>query len=79
MKHFERIRETMVLILGISPNQITPQTSREDLAEWDSMGNLNLMLALEEQFGVSFTVDEMSGMRNIDSLNRLLEDKCTSR
>jgi acyl carrier protein len=39
--------------------QVTPQTSANDLADWDSIAQVKLVMALEEAFGVQFDPDEV--------------------
>ena len=43
-----------------------------DLDEWDSLGNLNLLLAVEEFFNVKFDVEQMSNIKSVsDIINNL--------
>jgi acyl carrier protein len=37
---------------------VRPETSPSDIAGWDSLGQLKLVLAIEEAFGTQFTTDE---------------------
>jgi len=46
-----------------------------DIAEWDSLGNFNLLLAFEEFYGVRFTMDEMSELKSIAMIVDVLEHK----
>ncbi len=46
-----------------------------DIAEWDSMGNFNLLLSVEEKYGIRFNLDEMSEIRSVPSLVAALENK----
>ncbi len=78
MKNFERIRELLALTLGVPESAITTETSRENLAEWDSMRHLELMLALEEQFDLRLDVDDMAAVRDVAAIDRLLEERCPS-
>lgn len=38
------------------------------LTKWDSLGNLNLLLAVEEEFGLRFTIDQMGEIRSIKDI-----------
>lgn len=55
--------------------QIDPSTSPETLESWDSVQHLNLVLALEQQFGVQFEPSEMEMMTNIGAVTELLQSK----
>jgi len=39
-----------------------------DFAEWDSIGNFNLLLAVEDNFEIRFTVDQMSEIKSTDQI-----------
>ena len=40
----------------------------DDIAQWDSLGNFNLLLAFEEFYNVRFSIDEMSKLKSIDMI-----------
>jgi acyl carrier protein len=40
--------------LGVPFERISDQTSKDTVDAWDSVKHLNIVLTLEEQFGVSF-------------------------
>jgi acyl carrier protein len=39
---------------------ITEATSAADINGWDSMAHINLIIAIEKKFGVSFSANEIS-------------------
>jgi len=45
----------------------------DDIAEWDSLGNFNLLLAFEEFYGIRFSMDEMSELKSIAMIVNALE------
>jgi acyl carrier protein len=47
---------------------ITPGTGRRDVADWDSVAHVKLVLSLEEEFGIRFTEDEVSSVRTVGDL-----------
>lgn len=47
---------------------ITPETNRKDIPAWDSLGMLTLMAALDEQFGIVVTEDEIAGFKKVEDL-----------
>ena len=46
-----------------------------DIENWDSLGNLNLLLAVEERFAIRFTIEEMTNIKSIPQLISFLEKK----
>ena len=72
-----RIRTVMGKVLQISPQDISPDVSRENLAAWDSLKHMNLMLALEDEFGIEFSDQEMVGLNTLQLLVSALRTKCS--
>jgi acyl carrier protein len=50
--------------------RITDDMPRERIPTWDSLGHIRLVAALEEEFGASFSIEEIEGMT---SVGRILE------
>jgi acyl carrier protein len=55
----ERVRHILGVVLEMPEGQIGESLSAEDTSNWDSIRHLNLVMALEEAFGVSFSSDEL--------------------
>ena len=52
------------------PVNITEETKRDDLEEWDSINHLNLIVELEDKLKISFTKDEIE---HLDSVKQLMD------
>lgn len=57
-----RIKKILSQLFAISPDSIDDNTSSDSVMKWDSLGHMNLLVALEEEFGVSFTDEQMIEM-----------------
>ena len=40
--------------------------------QWDSLGHYNLLLLVEESYGIRFTIEEMSEMKSISDIAEVL-------
>jgi len=60
-----RLRKVMGAVFGIEPATIAPADSPETVAAWDSVGHLQLMLALEDEFQIRFDVDELASLKSV--------------
>ncbi len=49
--------------------------SQKNCDEWDSVNHLNLILALEAEFGVAFEPEEIAAMQNFETVKNLLAAK----
>ena len=56
---------------------ITPDTQRDEIKGWDSLGVLTLMAAFDEEFDVLLSEEEMTGLQKIgDVLEVLRKHEC---
>ena len=60
----EKIKQIMSDIFFINISDITENSSQDTIENWDSIGNLNLVTALEEEFEINFTDDQIIEMLN---------------
>ncbi len=48
--------------------ELTEQTTAADVEEWDSLSHLSLVSDIEDEFGITFTLAEVSGSKNVGEL-----------
>lgn len=71
----ERIREVMAEVLDISPETIEDGFRRDEATTWDSMNHLRLISALEEAFGIKFTMREVGEMESFADVRRRVAER----
>jgi len=47
---------------------VTPVMTARDVAEWDSLNHIRLMVSIEKAFGIALTIAEVSGFENVGQL-----------
>ena len=69
MDNRQKIRESLISVFPLSdmPEDIV-SLKIGDIPDWDSLGNFNLLLAIEDAFNVRFSVDEMSKIQSISQI-----------
>lgn len=72
---FDRVRGIAADVLQLDPASVTPDSSPQSVETWDSVQHLNLVLALEEQFGIQFEPEEMDRMKSIGAIADLVGRK----
>ena len=70
--NFARLREVMANCFAIAPAEITPTTQQSDIAAWDSVQHLNLMLMIEDTFGLSLRVEDMTKLSSVPAIMKFL-------
>jgi len=74
----ERVRGIAADVLQVNQGSLSAESSPQSVESWDSVQHLNLVLALEEQFGVQFEPDEMDSMKSIGAIAGVLKAKGAS-
>jgi len=68
------LRQLMADVFGVEVDQIDEDASIDTIDSWDSLKHLNLVLALEERFAVSFTEQETVEILNYELIRATLKD-----
>jgi acyl carrier protein len=58
----------MMDIMGVERSALNDEVSPDTLEPWDSLSHMNLVLALEEDFGLRFTDEEIMSMLSIPQI-----------
>jgi acyl carrier protein len=66
----DRIREVMAGVLEVEPDAIGPAFGRADAPLWDSLNHLRLVTALEEAFGIRFSMREVAELERFESIRQ---------
>jgi acyl carrier protein len=59
-------------VFGIDASGLTDADSTQTIGEWDSLNHLNLILALEGEFGVQFEAEEIPELTSVAAIRRRL-------
>jgi acyl carrier protein len=54
---------------------LNPALSAKDVDDWDSFKQIEIIIAVEEQFGIKFRTREMDGLNNVGDLVHLIASK----
>lgn len=68
-----RIRQVVADVTHCSVDQINETTSRQNLGAWDSVAHINVIVGIEAEFGVSFSVEEMYLLDSVEKLREAVE------
>ena len=53
-------------------DSLTPETPRNDIPVWDSLGTLTLMAGMDEKFGIMLSDAELRAMTKVDDILAVL-------
>lgn len=73
-----RIHRVVSQVLGVPVSKIDDESSPDTLEGWDSHSHLNLVVALESEFGVSLSPDDVMEMQSVRLITLIFEEKGVS-
>ena len=75
----EKITEIIVEQLGVKPEEVTPEASFVDDLGADSLDTVELVMALEEEFGVEIRDEEAEKLLTVGDAMKYIEENafCT--
>lgn len=62
-------------ILGDSNLQVTRETNATQVDAWDSLTHMQIIAAIEKEFGVRFALGELQALKNVGDMTDLIEKK----
>ncbi len=72
---FERLKDIVVEVLRVPRAEITDELDMEATSTWDSLSHMQLIAALEDEFAIELTADEIVAMRSVRQIRDVLQAK----
>jgi acyl carrier protein len=69
----DRIQTVLAATLNVDASEITAETQFGDLPQWDSMGHMEVLVALEKEFGVEVTADTITNLISVPAICHYIE------
>lgn len=71
----KRIREIAADVFGVPAGDLPEDASQENVIGWDSLHHLELMLALEMEFGIAISSEAMPALLSLDAIEEHLREQ----
>lgn len=75
MTNEEKLKKIIGSVFKIDASAVNNETSPDTVENWDSLNHLNLVLALEEGFDVSFTEEQTVEILNFELIKMSLQEQ----
>ena len=72
---FDKFKECAVEVLHVPPEKVTLEASFADDLDADSLDLVELVMALEEQFGITVDESELEGVSTVGQAFELVSSK----
>ena len=74
-KHTDKLNEIFQAQFNMSNLELRDDLTAKDGPGWDSFNHVNLIINIEQEFGIRFTIEEVSNLQNLGELKTLLSEK----
>ncbi len=74
MSILDQVIQTVAETLNVPPTSITQESSADNTDAWDSLAQVNLMIALEQTFEITLDVEDFMKLNSISSITAFIED-----
>ena len=74
----DKVKRVMAATFRVSAEQIPDDATPQNVAGWDSLGHIELMLALEMEFGVPLPTEKIIDLVSLEAIEGFLQDDPTA-
>jgi acyl carrier protein len=74
MLNEEILKQVMATMLNVEASTINEESSMDNVANWDSLHHMSLVLALEEEFKVTIPDEDAGNITSYKLIKLVLED-----
>lgn len=71
----DRMLRTVSLVMEVPLEKLNKESSPDNVENWDSLKHMNLILALEEEFDVTFSDEEIVELLSVEIIVEVLKEK----
>lgn len=69
----EKIKKIFADLFGVSESEINDKTSYNSFPGWDSLKHLEITSKLEDEFNISFDMDDIIAMENFKKAKEIVK------
>lgn len=74
---FEQLNEIFREFFDDEDITVTDETTADDIEDWDSLEHINLIVAVEDAFGMKFGMGEVTTMKNVGEMADIIMSRVT--
>lgn len=75
---FTKLNEIFQDVFDDDTITVTDTTTADDIEEWDSLEHINLIAAVEQEFGMKFNMGQIVSMKNVGEMADIIMQQITS-
>ena len=75
MREFNKLKQVVSDILEVDIDDINENSSPDNIEKWDSLSHIRLVMAIEVEFNVKLTPDDMMDMLSVKLIKMILAER----
>ena len=72
---FDRLNRVFRDVFDDETIRVTPNTTADDIDDWDSLEHITLISAVEREFRMKFKMGEISSMKTVGEMARIVMER----
>ena len=72
---YERLNEVFRDVFDDDEIEVYPDTTADDIDDWDSLEHITLISAVEREFRMKFKMGEISSMKNVGEMAAIIAER----
>ena len=69
---YERLNNVFRDVFDDESIVVKPETTANDIEDWDSLEHINLVVAVEQEFGMKFNMNEVTTMKDVGDMVEII-------
>jgi acyl carrier protein len=70
-----KLTKILANVFGLSISEIEINLSKDNLYAWDSLRQIDLVLSLEQNYGINFEIQDIMRMTSVENILKVLAEK----
>lgn len=75
MEDLKKLQEIFRDVFDQDNLEITVETTSNDIEDWDSFAQINLIIEIENEFNIKFNLEEVNDLKNIKNILKAIQKK----
>lgn len=75
MDTFVKVQRIIADLFNLMPDAVSPSSSPDTIEAWDSLQQLNIIVALEQEFGLQFDPEDVEQMKTVELIVIIVNEK----
>ena len=72
------LNEILCEVFRLKADELRDELTMDEVAKWDSLTHMNLVVAIEEGFDIQLTMDDIMSMKDIKTIKSIVSEKLVS-